>query len=260
MTKSEIAATLRAAGIENAQGEAALLAEALSGEALEAAVARRCTHYPLQYILGEWPFYREIYEVNEHCLIPRSDTEILVDEAVHILGNGARFLDLCTGSGCIAVSTLANRPDTTGVAVDLFPQTLEIAKRNAQKNGVSERFTPLCHDVLAGPGEALPDATFNAILSNPPYIQAKVMRTLQHEVTFEPEAALCGGEDGLSFYRTILDKWVTLLKKGGVILFEIGYDQGEDIQKIAVEHGFGCTVKKDFGGNDRVAILKKMEI
>ena len=260
MTKSEITARLRAVGIENAAGEAALLAEALSGADLEAAVARRCTHYPLQYILGEWPFYREIYEVNENCLIPRSDTEILVDEAVHILGNGARFLDLCTGSGCIAVSTLANRPDTTGVAVDLFPQTLEVATRNAHKNGVATRFTPLCHDVLAGPSKGLSASEFDAILSNPPYIQAAVMSTLQAEVKFEPEAALCGGADGLVFYRAILDQWVCLLKKDGVILFEIGYDQGEDIVKLAAEHGFACTVKKDFGGNDRVAILKKMEI
>ena len=126
MTQQEIAAILKAAGIENATWEARLLFEALSGEALTRAVERRKEHYPLQYILGEWYFYRECYEVSEDCLIPRSDTEILVDVAIKMLPNGARFLDLCTGSGCVAISTLANRTDTVAKAVDLFPKTLAL--------------------------------------------------------------------------------------------------------------------------------------
>ena len=257
MNVQELAARLRAAGIENHAGEARLLVESFQGDALTAALERRLSHYPLQYILGEWPFYREAYEVNEHCLIPRSDTEILVEEAIKTLGNGARFLDLCTGSGCIAVSTLASRPDTVAVAVDLFPETLALATRNAAKNGVAERFTPIRQDVLQGPDGVFAAASFDAILANPPYIPNDVVPTLQREVGFEPQAALAGGSDGLDFYRAILEKWCHLLTPDGVILFEIGYDQGAALTALAAAAGLTCTVKKDYGGNDRVAILRK---
>jgi release factor glutamine methyltransferase len=257
MTQQEIAARLTAAGIENAAWEAKLLCEHLTGETLIQAVTRRCEHYPLQYILGEWHFYRECYEVSEDCLIPRSDTEILVDAAIKILPNSARFLDLCTGSGCVAISTLANRTDTAATAVDLFPKTLALAARNASKNGVGARIDFLCHDVLTPPPEALAHGSFDAILSNPPYIQNDIVPTLQREVGFEPSAALMGGADGLDFYRAILEKWCVLLKPQGLLLFEIGYDQGKALQDLAAAHGFSSTVKKDFGGNDRVVILQK---
>ena len=258
MTQSEIATKLKAAGIENAAGEARLLLDAFSGKALESAVLRRCERYPLQYILGQWPFYRETYEVNEHCLIPRSDTEILVDTALYMLPNGARFLDLCTGSGCVAISLLANRPDTACVGIDLFPETLALAKRNSKRNGVEDRLELLCHDVLTAPPKHLPQGHFDAILSNPPYIKNEVIPTLEKELVFEPKAALAGGDDGLSFYRAILEKWCMLLKPTGRFLFEIGYDQGDDLKALAAAHGFTCTVKKDFGGNDRVAVLSKI--
>ena len=248
---------LCAAGIENASGEARMLCEALEGDALAAAVTRRCAHYPLQYILGKWYFYREEYEVNEHCLIPRSDTEILVDTAIHMLPNGARFMDICTGSGCIAVSTLKNRSDTTATAVDLFDNTLVLATKNAARNGVAERFTPLLADATAAPPAHLPRGGFDAILSNPPYIESTVVNGLQQEVQFEPRAALDGGADGLLFYRTILEKWRELLKENGIILFEIGYDQKEALCTLAAQYGYTCAVKKDFGGNDRVCILTK---
>ena len=259
MTKEEVAKALVDAGIENASFEAGLLCEAFSGEALSVAVARRITRYPLQYILGEWGFYRETYEVNEDCLVPRSDTEILVDEAIKMLPHGARFLDLCTGSGCIAVSTLANRPDTTAVAVDLYPRTLALAERNAHKNGVAERARFCLADVQKPPyGADFKEGGFDAILSNPPYILDSVMGELQQEVTFEPSVALAGGVDGLDFYRAILLYWVKLLKPNGTVLFEIGYDQKAGIVRLAKEHGFSATVLRDFGGNDRVAVLKKV--
>ena len=260
MTHNEIITKLKAAGIENADGEARMLLEAFSGPSLEAAVSRRCERYPLQYILGEWPFYRETYEVNEHCLIPRQDTEILVDTALHILPNGVRFLDLCTGSGCVAISLLANRPDAEGMGLDLYPETLALAQRNSVRNGVSDRLQLLCHDVLTPPPQALPHGHFDAILSNPPYIKNEVIATLEKELFFEPIAALDGGASGLSFYCAILEKWTALLKPTGMVLFEIGYDQGDDIERLAAAHGFSCTIKKDFGGNDRVAILQKNEI
>ncbi len=258
MKKFEIEQALRQVGIENAALEATLLFEAFEGEALLRAVARRCERYPLQYILGKWEFYRQVYEVNEHTLIPRSDTEVLVEEAIKRLPNGARFLDLCTGSGCIAISTLAERRDTTATAVDLFTETLTVARRNAVRNGVDARITFLEADALKAPPATLTRGGFDAILANPPYIKQDVMRDLQREVLFEPAAALLGGIDGLDFYRAILKGWCALLRPCGFILFEIGYDQGEAIGALAAQNGFSCTVKCDFGGNDRVAILTRL--
>lgn len=256
MTEQELIARLRDAGIENAVGEARILQNAVKGAALVDAVSRRVAHYPLQYILGEWPFYREVYEVNENCLIPRSDTEILVELAAKMLPNGANFLDLCTGSGCVAISTLAARPDTHATAVELFPETLALATRNAEKNGVRARFTPQLGNVLLPPDPSLA-AGFDAILANPPYITDAAMRTLQAEVRFEPTAALAGGADGLTFYRAILTHWQVCLKPHGILLFEIGFDQGKALCHLAAEAGFCCEIKKDYGKNDRVAILTK---
>ena len=253
----EIEAALKNANIENAKGEARMLREYFSGDALREAVARRCTHYPLQYLLGEWDFYRERYEVAPACLIPRSDTEILVDAAVKRLPQGAHFLDLCTGSGCVAISTLANRTDTTAVAVDLFEETLALAARNGVRNGVADRLTLRLADVLQAPaaGFISQNGCFDAILSNPPYIRDEVVPTLQTEVSYEPAAALCGGADGLDFYRAILQKWRVLLKPAGFIAFEIGFDQGNALCQLATEYGFSCTVLRDYGGCDRVALL-----
>lgn len=256
MLQKKIEGLLSKAGIENAGGEARLLCEAFKGEALLAAVERRIANEPLQYILGEWGFYRETYEVNEHCLCPRPDTEHLVEQAIKMLPEGARFLDLCTGSGCVAISTLAARADTTAVAVDLFEQTLETAARNAQRNGVAERLSFLCCDVLKPPASDLLGG-FDAILSNPPYIRAAAMETLSPEVKREPQAALYGGEDGLDFYRAILDYWTPVLKKDGFLAFEIGYDQASELEALASAHGYAARVFRDYGGNDRVVLLTK---
>ena len=253
MTQAQIKEQLLAAGIENATAEAQLLAQTFSEKTLEDAVRRRCAHYPLQYILGEWCFWRECYEVNEHCLVPRPDTEHLVEQAVGRLPQNAQFLDLCTGSGCVAISTLCSRPDPRAVAVDLFPETLALAERNAVRNGARERFTPWLCDVLKG-GEC--EGQFDAILSNPPYVRAEAMKELSTEVRHEPSAALWGGEDGMDFYRAILGKWRKHLKKDGFFLFEIGYDQADEIKALAAEHGFSATIFRDYGGNDRVAYLK----
>ena len=256
MSQMEITRRLQAAGVENAMQEARMLCEALSGEALERAVERRCAGYPLQYLLGEWDFYRQTYEVNEHCLIPRSDTEILVEQAVRLLPRGAKFLDLCTGSGCIVVSTLCERQDTAAVALDLFEPTLALAARNAQRNGVAARVTLHRADVLAPPPAAIGKG-FDAILSNPPYIRNDVVPTLQREVSHEPAAALCGGADGLDFYRAILQNWQALLAPEGFFLLEIGYDQAEAVTALGEACGFCATVYRDYGGNDRVVLLRR---
>ena len=249
--------TLREAGIENAAGEARLLLEHFEGEALSDAIAKRLSHYPLQYLLGEWGFYREEYEVSPDCLIPRPDTECLVELAVKHLPKGARFLDLCTGSGCIAISTLAARKDTSALAVDLFEGTLALAGRNAKRNGVAERLQLEKADVLADPPPTLSEERFDAILSNPPYIRSDVVKTLSPELAFEPAAALDGGEDGLAFYRAILTHWTLLLKEDGFVLFEIGFDQADALNALAPLYGFTSTVFRDLGGNDRVTLLKK---
>ncbi|MBQ8716276.1 MAG: peptide chain release factor N(5)-glutamine methyltransferase [Clostridia bacterium] len=257
MNEEQIRARLMVAGIENARFEAHQLLEALSGDALSAAVEKRCGGYPLQYILGEWDFYRETYEVSEDCLIPRADTELLVEKAIAMLPSGARLIDLCTGSGCVAISTLCARPDVSAVGVDLFEKTLALANRNAERNGVAERFTPMRADVLQEPPTELMRGSFQAIVSNPPYIRADVIPTLQKEVQYEPKAALNGGEDGLDFYRSILDKWMCLLAKNGFVLFEIGYDQGQALIELGEKKGMTVRVFADLGGNDRVVLMQK---
>ena len=168
-----------------------------------------------------------------------------------MLPSGARVLDLCTGSGCVAISTLCARPDATAVAVDLFDRTLAVAARNAQRNGVADRFTAMRADVLQEPPTELKDASFDAIVSNPPYIKT------EKEVQYEPKAALCGGEDGLDFYRSILDQWTFLLARDGFILFEIGYDQAQDLIVLGQKKGLTASVFVDLGGNDRVVLLRK---
>ena len=271
MTYRQICDAFRAAGIESAEWDAELLLEHFCGAdrlglraepdrvwsspALAAAVEKRASRYPLQYLLGEWAFYRQTYEVSPDCLIPRADTEILVEEAIKRLPKNARFADLCTGSGCIAIAMADLRPDLSGCAVELYPATLEIAKRNAQINRVASRLTFIEGDVLSG--EVLGDEKFEAIISNPPYIRSEIIETLSREVRHEPRAALDGGEDGLIFYRTIVEKYQRNLSDGGVFIFEIGYDQADAIKEIASANSFSARIIKDLGGCDRVAILSR---
>ena len=275
MTYRQLCALFQNAKIEDAEWDALCLMEHFLpvspsllraapdrdyvSEALEDAIRRRLAHEPLQYILGEWEFYRQTYEVTPECLIPRSDTEILVETAVRILPNKAKFADLCTGSGCIAISTLAERPDTTSVALEKFPATLALAQRNAQKNGVDTRFCGILEDVLASPIRLAEHAPFDAILSNPPYIPTADIDALSPEVHAEPFVALDGGEDGLIFYRAILKNYSPLLKQDGFFLFEIGFDQAEDLTSLAKELNFAhVRVIRDFGGNDRVVYISNI--
>lgn len=274
MTYGSIVECLKDAGIENAETEAALLlahfcdvsrAQLLSSPqreyedaALTEAIDRRCDHYPLQYLFGEWDFFGETYFVNESCLIPRSDTECLVEQAISLLPQNARFADLCTGSGCIAISTLKHREDCTALALDLFEETLETAKRNAERNSVASRLTYRLADVLK-PNALEGEEKFDAILSNPPYIRTAILNTLEEELFSEPRAALDGGEDGLTFYRAVLSEHGKHLKENGFILFEIGFDQKEDIEALAAFYGYSCEVRNDLSGNPRIALLKRTD-
>lgn len=230
--------------------------EEIDCDALIEALERREAREPLQYIVGKWDFFRQTYFVDENCLIPRADTEILVEKAIELLPTDAHFADLCTGSGCIAISTLCERRDTSAVMVDKFEKTLALAIKNAEVNGVLERVKPMLFDVLTD-GNALDGREFDAILSNPPYIRPEVIETLSPEVKKEPYAALYGGDDGLIFYRKIVADYSKFLKKDGFFLFEIGYDQANDLCAIAAEHGFTCEIIKDYAQNNRVAIMRK---
>lgn len=272
MTLRDIETRLRAAHIENAADEALTLAAHVTGistdrlrldraaplpdpnRALEQAVARREARYPLQYLVGTWGFWRQEYEVSPDCLIPRPDTETLVEYAVKHAPENGRVLDLCTGSGCIAISLLCERPDLTATAVELYENTLAVAKRNAARNGVADdRLTFLQGDVLAG--DFLADlGQFDLILSNPPYIPTETFDTLDEELFFEPRAALDGGTDGLTFYRRILQRdYRKALKPNGRFAFEIGYDQAKALQALAGSDT--CEILKDLGGCDRVAVI-----
>lgn len=221
-------------------------------ENLISAIHRRQKREPLQYIVGEVGFYKETYKVSKDCLIPREDTEILVDYAVKNLPSGAHFLDICTGSGCIAISTLKNTENTTATAIDISPAALAVANENAALNGVAERISFVASDVLS---ESVEAKAF-AILSNPPYVTEKAYDKLESEIYFEPKIAFVGGADGLNFYRKILDNYRDKIDKKGFFAFEIGYDQAQSIRSLALARGLNAEIIKDLSGNDRVAIIK----
>ncbi len=265
MTAEQIRERLKASGIENYCLETQILIEEICGDyfedreyssdALALAVEKRCARYPLQYIIGKWWLARCEFFVDESCLVPRPDTETVVELAAKLLPAGAAFADLCTGSGCISISVLDLRPDTRADAYELYPDTLKMAKKNAVHNKVAERFTPILGDVLQG--DLLRDRKYAAIISNPPYIRTDVIETLEKEAKAEPRAALDGGQDGLIFYRMIVKNFAKNLDDSGFFLFEIGFDQADELRRIAEENGFDCEIYKDLGGRDRAALLRK---
>jgi release factor glutamine methyltransferase len=227
----------------------------LDSEELETALRRRESGEPLQYIIGEWSFMNEVYEVSPSVLIPRQDTETLVEWAVKNIPRGGRFADLCTGSGCVAISTLAARSDLTCLAVEKYPDALEVAKKNAVKNGVADRVDFVCADVLRG--DSL-QGSFDVIVSNPPYISVEEYGTLAREIFFEPSHALTDGADGLTFYRTIFDIYPGKLGSNGKMALEIGSGQAEDVIRIAAFAGMSAEIIKDLSGNDRVVVCKML--
>ncbi len=271
-TYRDIIGLLRERGIEDAQYEARVLISELCGigiadiladptriyesDALTDAVERRVTRYPLQYIIGEVGFCHGIFSVNESTLIPRPDTEMLVEYVSERIEKNGYFADLCTGSGCIAVSVLMNRPDLRCVATDICDETIATAKINAERNGVADRIELFKADVNC-PEELTKktDRLFDAIISNPPYIPSDDIKMLDAELGYEPHIALDGGKDGMDFYRNIIDGYRKTVKKGGFMFFEIGYDQREAIISAAADRGLECRVERDLGGNDRMAVI-----
>ena len=268
---------LKTAGIEEADLDAWYLLEHVTGidrtgyflncrerlskeqeEAYREALQKRAAHIPLQQITGVQEFMGLKFRVNEHVLIPRQDTEVLVEEVCKVQRPGMHVLDMCTGSGCILISLLkyseaegdmrtGSGQPVTGVGVDISKEALYVAEQNAKALGVAATWL---HSNLF---ERV-TGRYDIIVSNPPYIPTSVIRSLAEEVKLhEPLMALDGKEDGLWFYREIVRKGPEYLKRGGRLFFEIGYAQGEAVRSLMEEAGFTeVTVKKDLAGLDRV--------
>ncbi len=220
------------------------------------AAARLEKGEPLAYIVGEEYFFGERYKLSADCLIPRPDTECLVERLIGCLSPGACFADFCTGSGCIAISTLCHTTGTRALAVDISEGALAMARENAELNGVADRIAFRRADLLDPAFEV--GERFAAVVSNPPYIPSDVIATLDISVRgHEPIIALDGGEDGMLFYRRLISRFDDFVDEGGVMLLEIGYDQREAIKRLCADAGLAVTVERDYGGNDRVAVVKR---
>lgn len=213
-------------------------------------VKQRCTGYPLQYILGEWDFYGLRFFVGEGCLVPRSDTETLVDVALEFLKkkSDAEVLDLCAGSGCIGLSVANRFSDTKVTLVEKYDTPFSYMQKNAQR--LAENNTELiCADIY----DWIPNKKYDLILSNPPYISAEEMSILNREAEHEPQTALYGGEDGLDYYRLILSRYPKYVNDGGMLAVEVGFTQAEAVKTLFSEAGLtDIGVKEDLGGIQRV--------
>ena len=261
---------LAAAGIDEAELDARLLLEYVCGtdrnrllvygdepvreeelQRYQELLVRRADRIPLQYLTGVQSFMGLDFFVNEHVLIPRQDTEILVEEVLRNLHDGMSVLDLCTGSGCILISLLRYTNDCWGVGTDISPEALQVAVENAKRlvPDSEERLKFVESDLY----ERVEDK-FDVIVSNPPYIPTGVIGTLMPEVReHEPRLALDGSEDGLIFYRRIINESRAYLKGGGMLFFEVGFDQGAAVRELMERAGFlEVKVTKDYADLDRV--------
>lgn len=213
---------------------------------------KRTEGVPLQYIFGEWEFYGYPFYVGEGVLIPRPETELLVDIGVKYCSKESRVLDLCSGTGCIPIS-INLKTGADCCAVELYDEAYSYLKRNIALN--SAKVTAIQADALDG--SLFAGITFDAIFSNPPYLTAAEMEDLQKEVAYEPSTALFGGEDGLDFYRGIIAGWSGRLTKEGIFAVEIGETQGEAVSAIMQQNGLSSEIIKDYSGMDRVVLGRK---
>ena len=209
---------------------------------------KRAQHIPLQHITGEQDFMGFTFWVNEHVLIPRQDTETLVEEALRVIPSGGHILDLCTGSGCVIISIVALGQGLSGIGVDISDDALAVARENGN------RLVPGKVEFVAGDLFNGVSGKFSTIVSNPPYIRTDIIEELEPEVKdHEPRLALDGTADGLYFYRKIAAEAPQYLLDGGWLLVEIGYDQGRDVAELFKQAGFiDVQIVKDLAGNDRV--------
>lgn len=274
----QIRQTLTAAGLEDAKAEAGFLLEFLlqkplpqilmngnapvSAEMMERAETlcqKRTTHYPLQYLLGTWEFYGLPLTVGEGVLIPRADTETVIDFVLAVRQGqpNTRLIDLCSGSGCIPAAIASQLTGVSGAAVERETAAFFYLQQNLQIH--AEQILPVQGDVL---DEATANrfSGYDVITCNPPYLTEKDMQQLQPEVAFEPETALFGGTDGLDFYRQVTRLWKDALCSGGWLVYEIGMGQEQDVQRILEENGFGnIQLRQDAAGIVRIVAGKHME-
>lgn len=218
----------------------------------ESFVKQRLNGEPLQYILGKWEFYGLDFFVGKGVLIPRPETELLIDIALEFAEkkNNIKCFDLCSGSGCIGVTVakLVNGSDVT--VLEKSDDALKYLLRNKAHNS-ADNVTVICGDLFEG-ADLFAGKKCDILLSNPPYIRSDVISFLQREVLSEPQMALDGGNDGLDFYRAIAEKWFCVVKPDGMVAVEIGEEQGNDVKEIFSKYFKTVNVIKDFSGNDRV--------
>jgi release factor glutamine methyltransferase len=224
--------------------------------AYRALIQRRMTGEPTQYLVGFKEFYGRRFQVDARVLIPRPETELLVEGVLKLLPKDEprRVLDLCTGSGCIAVTLACERPLASVWATDVSKDAVAVARDNAERLGAGGRVTVLEGDLW----QAAADARFDAIVSNPPYVKTGDLKTLQREVQREPQGALDGGADGLDFVRRIAEGAHAHLKPGGALALEIGDGQGNAVNDILTRAGYrDVRVEKDLARLDRLAFAKE---
>ncbi len=264
---------LKQSGIEDYSYEAKLILEFVLGKKdlllyaesqiteyqvkqIEEIIKKRQNRYPLQYILGEWDFYKYTFKVGEGVLIPRSDTEILVEKAVEFLKGvqNPQVLDLCAGSGCIGISIAKDFPHSFVTLVEKFDNALKYLNQNIKLND-AQNTKVLKGDIFGLDGA---DAQYDLIVSNPPYIPLREMDIISPETVYEPETALLGGEDGLVFYRAIINNYKKSLKLGGMLGFEVGINEDTAVSELLKNAGFKqITVTKDLNGINRVVTAIK---
>ena len=231
--------------------------------ALRALVKRGAEHEPIAYLVRRCEFYSLPLKITPDCLIPRPETEHLVERAIDFLRQRPSphyVLDLCTGSGCIAAAIAKNVKDIQVVATDICDNALKIAADNIRQHKLDDKVRLLCGDLFDAIIEGVDETQFDLIVSNPPYVSDDEYEKLEQNVKhYEPKLALWAGVDGLDIYQRILKKVDEFLKPDGALMMEIGYAQGPAIQKMLEEASIfkDITIEKDFANNDRIAIAKK---
>lgn len=227
-------------------------ADPIDTAAFRLLIARRAAHEPVAYLVGRQGFWSLDFQVSRATLIPRPDSETIVEAAL-TLAHPAQVLDLGTGTGCLLLSVLHERPNAFGVGIDIAPAAAALARRNAERLGLAPRAVFLCGD-----WDAPIAGRFDLVVSNPPYIEHEGIATLMPEVAaFEPRTALDGGPDGLRCYRRIVAALPALLEPTGVAVLELGMGQGGAVASIAREFGFSASFRADLAGIDRAIILRR---
>lgn len=250
---------LKEIGVENYAFEAKIILEHANNiEIIEDIISRRAKKEPLQYILGEWEFYGDEYKLNADCLIPRPETEFLVEYIINNASENSNILDLCCGSGCIAISALKKRPDLKAISVDISQGAIEIAKENSKINEVSNRIDFFCFDIIKDFEKIIElNSSIDLIVSNPPYLtqsETEQIKIDKAELSYEPEAAFWGGKDGLDFYRYIISNYSRRYKLNTVTVFEVGQNQYKSVMAMFEQINFSCNIILDYQKIERVVI------